>query len=214
MKRQKPVRLPRRDELGEFLPSTVDQQIKQLTKMYRELLQWKVSFKKDIVIPNRREGHDRLLIIPEGFHLESMRCLCEQLFGTGVRARKNFSSQHEHKNERNPTETYAIWVSSSPSPDLIGMSDDDLEAKNILSMTLIEGCINQVYHWYTTGQHLQGFTVCAGSECDNGYIPCVGLSEDKVFIGSLTQTEVLERFGQFPMGARRVIAAKTRAPRN
>ena len=127
-----------------------------------------------IIIPKRREGLNRLLIIPENMDFEIAYDACQSKFSCWINARKSLSELIDWaKEERDPRKgAYAIWVRDRREADkeLKNLSVDNLKEKNIPGITLTERLVYELKYFAETGKHLDAekTTLCSGSCLFNG----------------------------------------------
>ena len=144
----------------------------------------KVDF-TNLVIPPRRKGFDRLLIIPQGLTIEGAYKLCAQNFKCWRWTEKNFDEIITH-NDRDPKNgSYAIWVRDRVEADeeLRNLSADDLTNKKIPGITLLERLVYESKYFKETGNHLDinNWTLCTGSRYCDGGVPSVGWAYGEMF---------------------------------
>lgn len=139
-------------------------------------------------IPARREGFDRLLVIPQGLTIEAAYAYCATQFPCWRWTKKNLDEIVTH-NDRDPKNgSYAIWVRDGQEPDeeWKNHSANQLAKKNISGVTLLEWLIYQPVYFKKIGKHLDmdNWTLCTGSRYDGGDVPSVGWNgHDRMVVG-------------------------------
>ncbi len=86
-----------------------------------------------------------------------------------------------HKNARDTTEAYFIWVRNGAEPDaeFLGKSINQADPDMKIGMTLLERLVLQSYaHRMGLVLDKNGFTFCSGSRDAGGRVPDVGLGSD------------------------------------
>ncbi|MCC6290980.1 hypothetical protein IT398_02855 [Candidatus Nomurabacteria bacterium] len=141
-------------------------------KFYRELFGIKLDTSK-IVIPKRRAGFDRLIVVAKGLKLNQVFQKCGALFGTWSSI--DDLDKSVTKNDREPTASYAIWIRDRVEADqeLKGRSADDLAERKVSGITLLERMLWELFYFKETGKHLdiKNVTLCSGSRHSDGLVP-------------------------------------------
>lgn len=86
-----------------------------------------------------------------------------------------------HKNQRNTTKTYFIWVKNGAEPDaeFLGQSTNQADPNMQTGMTLLERLVFQSYaHRICLVLDKKGITFCSGSRNAGGRVPSVRLGSD------------------------------------
>ncbi|MDO8604062.1 MAG: hypothetical protein Q7K40_01485 [bacterium] len=137
----------------------------------------------DVHIPDvPTEGDWRLLIIARGLTLNQVYDRMSKAF----KCWKYSDNLDESvtKNARDTKETYAIWVRVGVEPDekYLGKSTYQADPDMKIGMTLLERMFLEISYFDETGEHLDiiGWTLCTGSRRADGYVPSVGLDDDRV----------------------------------
>ncbi|MDD2753587.1 MAG: hypothetical protein PHT44_03190 [Candidatus Portnoybacteria bacterium] len=140
---------------------------------YRDVFGIEADF-TDLVIPAKRAGFDRLLILIPGMTAQRLYDKCAQLFPswkyTDEDLDKIVTSDRSAKNG-----AYAVWVRDRVEADeeLKNLSANDLKQKNIPGITLEERLVYEPKFFKETGKHLDiiNWTLCTGSRYGDGHVP-------------------------------------------
>lgn len=147
---------------------TIEEQIKKLENFYETKFGCKMDFSQ-VEIPEKRKGFGRLVIIAENLS-------CNEAFAAS-REHYDCSSPFSDldgvliHNDREPNESYAIWVRDS-----IG-SDTELQGEPVINLkenktnngiTLLERLVWELLYFNETGKHLflRDWNLCSGSYSD------------------------------------------------
>ena len=130
-----------------------------------------------LVIPERKEGLDRLLVIAEGMTANRVFGQCSQRFKTWKYTDKNLDDAIP-TNDRDPKNgTYAIWVRDTVEADqrFSDLSANDLKTAEHVGITVLERLIYELKYFKETGKHLDidNVTLCSGSRFSDGSVPNV-----------------------------------------
>ncbi len=172
-----------------FQPTTLSVKIAQ-----DQLLEWTALYKKlgitlnpeEVKIPARREGFNRLILVPKGMTAQRAFDLCTTRF-----AARKYTIQSLDKtvstNDRDATNgTYTLWIRDRVEADeeLKSKSADDLTEANIKGITLTERLLYELKYHQETGKHLdlKNHTMCSGSRSPIGYVPHVYWCDDWLFV--------------------------------
>jgi len=135
-----------------------------------------------LVIPAKKKGFDRLLVIPEGLTINQAITICQRKFSVWTYA--NDLDKNVNKNDRTAGKAYAIWVRDRAEADeeLKNLSADDLEEKGINGITLLERLVYELKHFDESGEHLDidNITLCSGSRASDGSVPNVSWDDGKL----------------------------------
>ena len=157
--------------------------------------QWVALYKKyfdidldpsKIMIPAKKEGFNRLIIVAKGMKMQQVYDQLSKLFGCWKYTDKNLDDVVTH-NDREATESYAIWVRDGVEADKENKSKsaNDLAKENHTGITLLERLLLELNHFYTTSEHLdiKNITLCTGSRDADGFVPCVyWFGGDKMYV--------------------------------
>jgi hypothetical protein len=140
---------------------------------YRELFGLNLDL-STLRIPAKPKGDGwRLLVIAEGLTNNKVFAKCKELFPCW----KYWDNLDEITSERNPRETYALWVRDRQEADeeLKNLSANDLKERNIQTETMLERLIHGFKYFKETNQRLDtsNWTLCAGSRRPGGSAPGV-----------------------------------------
>lgn len=145
---------------------------------------FRIDLKQAVIkIPEKREGFNRLIIIPQGLTLTMVEGALNREFKT-LSIDVFIAQEGTHsKHDRTPAKSYAIFIRDRKEPDeeLADKSYNLLRVENVKTMTLLERLILELKYYNETGEHLdiQTTTLCAGSRYSNIGIPAVLWDEGK-----------------------------------
>ena len=121
------------------------------------------------------KGKWRLIVVAKGFTPNQVYDICAKHFPCW-RYIDNLDA-NVTRNDREPKETYAIWVRNRQEADeeLKNLSADQLKEQKIPGITLLERLLYELKYWDETQKHLdvQNWTLCAGSRYSVGSVPSV-----------------------------------------
>jgi hypothetical protein len=127
-----------------------------------------------LVIPESREGFDRLLIIAEGMTINRVYDQCGKYFKMRKGTDDNLDDAI-HTNDRDPKNgTYAIWVRDTVEADeqSKNKSANNLKSEQYIGITFLERLIYELKYFKETGDHLDihHATLCSGSHGSDGLV--------------------------------------------
>ena len=130
-----------------------------------------------ITIPEHQPGFDRLVVVPQGMTLNEVLQACRDRFPVWSYCDDD-PDRDVTENDREPKETYAIWVRDRVEADeeLRGFSVNDLQKRGIPGITLLERLLLELMFFEESGKHLDAetWTLCSGSRHTvGGYVPHV-----------------------------------------
>lgn len=129
----------------------------------------------NIRVPQPVAGFTRAIIVPKGHTLNREYELCKALFPCWRWTEDLDSAVTE--NEREPKESYIIWVRDCEEADgeLQNLSANDIKKKKLVTQILLERMIHGRKFFKETGRHLdtQTRTLCSGSRIQDGDVPRV-----------------------------------------
>jgi len=168
-----------KDRLQEFLRGKgvvdVSTMIADWQTFYQKFFGMDVDF-SEVSIPPKREGFDRLIVVAQGFTLNQVFNVCQKNFPCW-RYIEDLDKETKGRNDREPTEHYAIWVCDRKEADeeLKNLSANDLKEKGIKGITLLERLLLELKYWDETNEHLdvKNVTLCSGSRSSDGDVPGV-----------------------------------------
>lgn len=107
-----------------------------------------------VKIPERQAGRDRLIVIPKGLAIKQVVVFLRTMFNVELYVED--LDGDVAKNDRTSAETYAIWVGDVVDADeeFKNLSANDLAAKNIPGVTLMERLLHEALYFRETGKHL------------------------------------------------------------
>jgi hypothetical protein len=168
---------------GKRVKSVIELILEQ-ESFYRDVFGTKYDF-RNVHIPERCEGFDRIIIAPEGMTTQSVHYRCSRFF----KCRQRSSALYEELyNDRDPKNgSYAIWVRDRVEADeeLNNKSAIQIEREGITTETLLDRLLHELnYFWETSeqlafperGRHLDfnALTLCSGNRYFDGSVPTVG----------------------------------------
>ena len=142
---------------------------------YKEVFDLEVVL-SGIVIPKKKKGFDRLLVLVPRMTPQRLFDKCKELFGAGKWT--DWNLDEVFLSERGGA--YAVWVRDRVEPDveLKNRSANGLKRKSISGITLEERFIYELKYFKETGKHLDisNRTLCPGSSSSQseGGVPDVG----------------------------------------
>lgn len=123
-----------------------------------------------VSIPDRREGFDRLIVVPAGVTL----CCVMQAVLERFKVYSEYTglSDDQIRNDREPTVGYAVWVRGQDASEkaFANLSANDLNERGIPSITLLERLLYELKYFAEMHEHLDRWTstLCAGSRSKEG----------------------------------------------
>ncbi|MCE9628870.1 MAG: hypothetical protein K8Q91_02625 [Candidatus Vogelbacteria bacterium] len=147
-------------------PMDTDSQLNRVCSVYAD---FGVKIKpSSVIVPERKSGFERLLVLPGGLLEENLIVILRQMFSVTI-----ISADNERplppvaKNNRTAEETYGVWVRDSIEADplLAGLPIKELKERGVNGMTLRERLVYELVYFSETGQHLdvKTKTLCSGS---------------------------------------------------
>lgn len=159
-------------------PTTMDNDSASWHEFYRKYFGLVVDFSNVHIPdnPDNRSGFDRIIFIPKGLKLNDV---LKAMTKAGIKWWTYISNDDLDKaitkNDRQSTKAYAIRCRERVEADeeLKNLSADDLKAKGINCMTLLERAVYGFKYFSETGKHLDivNWTLCAGSRLYGGRVP-------------------------------------------
>ncbi|MFA6428781.1 MAG: hypothetical protein WCW02_04565 [Candidatus Buchananbacteria bacterium] len=152
-------------------------------EFYQEVFGLKCDFSK-VVIPEKREGFDRLIIMAQGLTNKKLFAKTKKLC---YPAWESISYIDGFISDRTTATPYAFWVRNHQEADeeLKGLSVKQVKERKIATETLNERLLHGLKYFKETGQHLdiRGYTVCSGSSLLEGRMPLIHCETDGDGIG-------------------------------
>lgn len=147
---------------------------------YYDVFGIKADF-SNLVIPEKRKGFDRLIVVAQGVTPQYLYDKCDGLFKVWKWTDKNLDeivvSDRTAKNG-----AYAIWVRDRVEADeeLRNLSANQLKKQGMPGITLEERLIYELKYFKETGKHLdiKNWTLCLGSRYSDGFVPSAFWSGD------------------------------------
>jgi hypothetical protein len=147
---------------------------------------WQISL-AGLMIPRKREVFDRLLVIAAGATIEGEYQKCEKLFPCWRSTKDNLDVAVATNDRDAKKGSYALWVRDRVEADdeLRALSANDLSARKLTTMTLLERIVYERKYFLETGGHLdiQNVTLCAGSRSRDGSVPHVDFYDGRFRVG-------------------------------
>lgn len=151
---------------------------------YREVFGIEADF-SNLVIPAKRDGFDRLLIIAESMTPQRLYDKCSELFPSWKWTESNLDEIVT--SDRTVKGAYAIWVRDRVEADeeLKNLSANQLKERNISGITLEGRLIYELKYFKETGKHLDinNVTLCSGSRIRVGSVPLVNFFSNTGLVG-------------------------------
>ena len=147
---------------------------------YKEVFGLELDF-SGIVVPERKSGFDRLLVIAQGMTPQRLFDKCKELFPSSKYTDKNLDEIIK-SDRTSQSGHYIIWVRDRVEADEENknLSADDLKKRNSTEITLEERMLYELKFFKETGGHLDkaNWTLCMGSCVSVGYVPFIGWGAD------------------------------------
>ncbi|MFA6427985.1 MAG: hypothetical protein WCW02_00375 [Candidatus Buchananbacteria bacterium] len=168
-------------ELREYFPFS------NWEKFYKDSLGLDCDL-SDVVIPEKKEGFDRLIIVAKNLTIQQVYDKCQELFPCIIKSEPSPLSDRDLINDReSKNQAYAIWLRDRVEADeeLRGLSVQDLKIKKVAGITLLERLIYELKYYQETSLHLDdnllathlleinNVTLCSGSHNSDGITPTV-----------------------------------------
>ena len=137
----------------------------------------------NLQIPEKQEGLDRLIIVPQGLTPNLVYAVMSSHF----QCWKAWDNLDSIKSDRDSTQTYAIWVRNrqEANTELKNLSANNIKEMGLKTETLLERLLHGFKFWDETHAHLDvhNITLCAGSRDSCGDVPDVGWGGGEVRVG-------------------------------
>ena len=145
-------------------------------KFYHDLFGLKVDF-SGLVVPTKRKGFNRLIVVAQGITPQQYYDKCAELFTSWKWTDRNLDDI-VHSEWIAKDRAYAVWFRDTVEADndLKNLSYNDLKKKGIPGITLEERLLMELNYFKESGNHLdiKNVTLCAGSHYLDGSVPAVG----------------------------------------
>lgn len=162
--------------------------------MTNKLEDWKVLYDtffgikidtSNLELPKERDDFNQLIIVPEGLKIQRVYDVLSDLFPSWKYTDQDLDDIVT-KNDREPTETYAICVRDRIEADeeFKNLSADDLGERGYAGITLLERLLLELFHFWKSEDHLdkENLTLCAGSRRSGGRVPGVDWCDGRLGI--------------------------------
>lgn len=159
---------------------TLQDMLADWANFYKEVFGLNLDF-SGVVIPERRHGFDRLLIIAEGMTPQRLFDKCKELFPSWKYTDSDLNEVI--KSDRTAENGYyAVWVRDRDEADEENknLSADQLKERGTTEITLEERMVYELKFFKETNSHLdkKNLTVCCGSRGAGGLVPRADWSDD------------------------------------
>lgn len=165
-------------------PEEISDPVKSWERFYKKYFGITVDFSA-LVLPPKREGFDRLIIVAEGLTLNQVSDVCAKAFPCWRYA--DDLNEAVPTNDRDPKNgAYAIWIRDRVEADeeLKNLSADTLTERNIKGITLLERMLFELKYFSETKKHLDtgNWTLCNGSRNSDGDVPSARWLDGKFWV--------------------------------
>jgi len=154
---------------------SADEQVEDMRMMYGMLgLEFTTS---GLIIPKRRAGFDRLVIVGAKLSNNLAFEACEASFPSWRYVNNLNTEVPVKRNERHPAKNglYAVWFRDRIEADeeLKNFSADMIVKRGLKTITLLERELYELVYYMETGKHLDiaNWTICSGSRDSGGGVP-------------------------------------------
>src|SRR3989338_3173881 len=152
---------------------TIEEILADWARFYKEVFCLDLDF-SGVIIPERKPGFDRLLVIAQGMTHQRLFDKCKELFPSWKYTDKNLDEIIK-SDRASQSGHYAIWVRDRVEADEENknLSADDLKKRNSAEITFEERMLYELKFFKETGKHLdiKNWTLCAGSRDSDGNVP-------------------------------------------
>jgi len=150
-------------------------QLAEWQDFYLEIFGFETDF-SGLVVPTKRKGFDRLVVVAQGMSPQRIYDKCVELFPCYKWTEDNLDEIVQ--SDRTAKDgAYAVWFRDRVEADkeLRNRSADDLKRKGIPGITLEERLLMELKYFKETGNHLEikNITLCSGSHFRDGDVPRV-----------------------------------------
>ncbi|MFW0862488.1 MAG: hypothetical protein ACKKL6_02775 [Candidatus Komeilibacteria bacterium] len=150
-------------------------------EFYRKYFRITVDF-SGVAIPEKLDDFTRVVFIPQGLTYADIVKVLKKKFKTWFYTEK--LDKDIKDDVRTSDKSYAVRFRERVEADeeMKSLSANDLKAKDINSITLMERLILELKYFDETGEHLDisNVTLCAGSRRSGGAVPYVYWHDDKL----------------------------------
>jgi len=156
-------------------------------RFYKELFGLEINL-SGLVIPAKKKGFDRLIVVAPGMTPQRLYGRCSKLFPCWTwLVSKSFDEAIAPSDRVAGERAYAIWIRDRITSDeeLIGFSASALEEKGVPGITLEERLIYELKFFKETKRHLDvvSWTLCSGSRYFDGRVPEVSWAGNELWVG-------------------------------
>jgi hypothetical protein len=174
-------------EVSRIFQSIIDEKPVDISSV---LAGWQAFYRKffwldldlsSVKIPERQSRFDRLIVVAKGLTLNQVYAICAKHFPCWRYA--DDLDKEVIQNDRQPTQTYAVWVRDRVEADEENknLSANQLKKQKALGITLLERLVYELKYFQETGKHLdvENVTLCSGSRDSDGSVPRAYWYDDK-----------------------------------
>lgn len=193
-----------RSAFEKYMPgSLANRQVAIWREIYKIHLGIELDLTTIISVPPHRKGFDRLIVVARGVTIQQAYDVCAKLFPCLKSTDRNLD-EAVPTNDRMPTMgAYAIWVRDRIEADeeLKNLSANNLAAKSIATLTVLERELFELAYFIETGKHLdvKNISLLAGSRSGSRGVPCA------CWVGGRFRVDV---FWYFPGFSRDLLRAR------
>lgn len=157
------------------------------TKFYSDVFGLTVNL-ADVTLPPETKGFGWSVVIAKELGdkpLNTAMSACRKLFNGKVWQYTNDLDKSVPTNDRDPRiiGSYAIRVRNRVEADRENkdLSANDIKSRQMVTMTLLERVVMELFYFWKTGKHLdiQNVTLCSGSRRSDGLVPDCFMNDDE-----------------------------------
>jgi len=163
----------------------IDPRLANWLQFYREVFNLELD-PTDIRLPAERDGFGWLVVVAKGLTRNAVFDRCYQRFDKKAWRFYDDLDKAVTKNDREPTETYAIRVRDCVEADEChkGKSANDVIKAGIKGITTLEQMLLELWYHWKTNNHLdqKSLTIHSGSRYADGDVPFACWNDDKFYV--------------------------------